>query len=159
MNTALRRLPGFAIAIVALALSASLAFAGQPAGSTVGQSTASIHAGKTVPVRAESTDQEGADQDGTETEPDETEAPDPADADETDASDPADSGSADNCTVDLTQDPSVLLTLNHGSVVCSAAHATTWDTATYPNKGAWVSHWAKLNHGHDPNKGHGHSGG
>ena len=160
MNTALRRLPGFAIAIVALALSASLAFAGQPAGSTVGLSNGSTHAGKTVPVRTESTDQEGAGQDATETEPADTEAPDPTDAPEaTDTPDPAGTGSADNCTVDLTQDPSVLLTLNHGSVVCSAAHATTWDTTTYPTKGAWVSHWAKLNHGHDPNKGHGHNGG
>jgi hypothetical protein len=50
------------------------------------------------------------------------------------------------------------MTLNHGSVVCSAAHATTWDTTLYPTKGAWVSHWAKMNHGHDPNKQHGHAG-
>jgi hypothetical protein len=148
----LRRLPGLAIAVVALALSASLVFAGQPAGA--GPSNASTHAGKTVPVRAESGDK-GVDESTspeTETETDTNS--------ETDASDAVDgTDSADNCTVDLTQDPTVLLTLNHGSVVCSAAHATTWDTTLYPTKGAWVSHWAKMNHGHDPNKQHGHAGG
>jgi hypothetical protein len=166
MNTALRRLPGFAIAIVALALSASLVFAGQPAGNVGGLGTAANHALKTVPVVTTS-DNEGADEDtDTETETDEdttetdtdTETETDEDTTETDTSDSTDSSdSADNCTVDLTQDPSVLAALNHGSVVCSAAQATTWDTALYKNKGAWVSHWAKMNHGHDPNKQHGHS--
>jgi hypothetical protein len=145
VNSTIRRLPGFAIAIVALALSASLVFAGEPA--SVGLSNAANHAGKSVPVKAEGTDQEGADQD-TDTE---TESPDSADT-------PDSPDSSATCTVDLTQDPSVLMTLNHGSVVCSAAHATTWDTTLYPTKGAWVSHWAKMNHGHDPNKQHGHAG-
>jgi len=154
VNSTIRRLPGFAIAIVALALSASLVFAGQPAG--VGLSNAAGHAGQTVPVNAAGTDQQGADQ-NTETEtesPEPTDAPDPTDT--PDATDTPDSNT--NCTVDLTQDPSVLLTLNHGSVVCSAANATTWDTTLYPTKGAWVSHWAKMNHGHDPNRQHGHAG-
>ena len=142
MTTTIRRLPGFVLAILALALSASLAFAGQPAGAAAGLATGASHAGKTLPVKA------GAD----ETETDETDAD--AETDETDTPD-----SADHCTVDLTQDPAVLLTLNHGSVVCSAAHATDWDTTLYKNKGAWVSHWAKWNHGHDPNKQHGHAGG
>ena len=157
MNTTLRRLPGFAVALVALALSASLAFAGQPAGSS-GLSNATTHAGRTVPVRADSSGQDGADE-STETEqPDPTDQPDATDSGSADSGS-ADPSSADNCTVDLTQDPSVLLTLNHGSVVCSAAHATTWDTTLYPTKGAWVSHFAKMNHGHDPNKQHGHGGG
>src|SRR5262249_251846 len=141
---------GFAIAIIALALSASLAFAGQPVGSSVGRSNTSAHAGKTVPAQADSSD-ESTDQDSEIEPPDPTEPPD--------STDTTDSASAHNCTADLTQDPSVLLTLTHGSVVCSAAHAATWDTTLYPNKGAWVSHWAKLNHGHDPNKTHGHNGG
>jgi hypothetical protein len=145
VNISLRRLPGFALAVVALALSASLVFAGQPAGAVAGLTKASTHAGKTVPVQADA-DQEGADED-TETDAD------------TDESEAPESDSADHCNVDLTQDPAVLMTLNHGSVVCSAAHATEWDTALYPNKGAWVSHWAKMNHGHDPNKQHGHAGG
>jgi hypothetical protein len=152
VNTVLRRLPGFAIALVALALSASLTFAGQPVGSSAGLTNASSHAGRAVPTNAAGGDQQGADEDtDTETETDQT--------DQTDETDTGDAGTADNCTVDLTQDPSVLLTLNHGSVVCSAAHATTWDTTLYPTRGAWVSHWAKMNHGHDPNKGHGHNSG
>jgi hypothetical protein len=130
-----RRLPGIALGVIALALSASLVFAGQPA--SVGRANGSAHSGKTVPV----TQGQGA-------EPDET------DTDETDT-DTDESESTDHCNVDLTQDPSVLLTLNHGSVVCTAAHATDWDHELYPTKGAWVSHWAKLNHGHDPNKAHG----
>jgi hypothetical protein len=153
MKIPFRRLPGLAIATVALALSASLVFAGQPLGSRGATSDASTHATTTAPDTAG-----GADQ-GTETEaPDASEAPNASEApDATDA--PGSGGSTGNCSVDLTQDPSVLLTLNHGSVVCSAANATTWDTTLYPTKGAWVSHFAKMNHGHDPNRTHGHAGG
>ena len=129
MTTTLRRLPGFAIAAVALALSASLAFAAQPVGG--GLANALTHSGKSVPVRAAS---EGVSSDeGTETE----ESPAP----ETDT----ESDSADHCTVDLTQDPSVLETLNHGSVVCTAAHMATPDG--FANHGAWVKSWAKLGKG------------
>ena len=112
MSTALRRLPGFAIAIVALALSASLVFAGQPVGNLGGLGTAASHAGKTVPVITTS-DNEGADENTdteTETDTDTTET----DTSETDTSETdttqtdttqTESDSADNCTVDLTQDP------------------------------------------------------
>jgi len=127
VSTTLRRLPGFAIAAVALALSASLVFAGQPAGG--GLANALTHSGKTVPVKA-ATDGVSSDE-GTET--DETTAPET----ETDASD-----SADHCNVDLTQDPAVLATLNHGSVVCTAAHMGAQDG--FANHGAFVSHWAHL---------------
>ena len=129
MNTTLRRLPGFAIAAVAFALSASLAFAGQPAGG--GLANAVTHSGKTVPVRA-ATDGVSSDE-TTESVTDESTAPET----ETDTSD-----SADNCNVDLTQDPVVLATLNHGSVVCTAAHMGAQDG--FANHGAWVSHWAHL---------------
>lgn len=153
MSNPLRRLPGVALGLIALALSASLAFAGQPAGAAVGGLTnATSHAGRTVPVLAEEQGvepDEDADTD-TDTDTDES-AEDDQETEDT-------SEAADNCTVDLTQDPSVLLTLNHGSVVCTAAHATDWDHTLYANKGAWVSHWAKMNHGHDPNKQHGHAG-
>jgi hypothetical protein len=125
VTTTIRRLPGFAIAAVALALSASLAFAAQPVGG--GLANAASHSGKSVPTKA--TDGVSADQDTDEATETETETEDPADA-------------ADNCTVDLTQDVSVLLTLNHGSVVCSAAQMDTPDD--YANHGAWVSHWAHL---------------
>ena len=125
MNTTIRRLPGFAIAAVALALSASLAFAAQPVGG--GLANAASHSGKSVPTKA--SDGLGADQDANEATETETETTDPAD-------------SADNCTVDLTQDVTVLEGLNHGSVVCSAAQMDTPDG--YANHGAWVSHWAHL---------------
>jgi cytoskeletal protein RodZ len=129
VSTTLRRLPGFAIAILALVMSASLAFAGQPV--STGPTNAASHSGKAVPTRATVTakdDQDAETDEATETDTDtETEAP---------------SDSADNCTVDLTQDPSVLETLNHGSVVCSAAHIDTPEG--YATHGAWVSHWAHL---------------
>jgi hypothetical protein len=142
VSTTLRRLPGFAIAIVALVMSASLAFAGQPV--STGPTNAASHAGKAVPTRAPVTAKDDQD-----TETDE--------GTETDTETEAASDSADNCTVDLTQDPSVLETLNHGSVVCSAAHTDTPEG--YANHGAWVSHWAHL--GKDafnaPTKTHGKS--
>ena len=125
MTTTIRRLPGFTFAAMALALSASLAFAAQPVGG--GLANAATHSGKSVPTRA--TDGLGADQDTDEASQTDTETEDPADA-------------ADNCNVDLTQDVTVLEGLNHGSVVCSAAHMDTPDG--YANHGAWVSHWAHL---------------
>lgn len=130
MTIPIRRLPGFAIAVVTLALSASLAFAGQPAGAASGLATGTSHSGKTVPVLAAS-DGVSSDED-TETEGS-TEPTDP----ETD--------SADQCNVDLTQDASVLAGLNHGSVVCTAAHMATPDG--FANHGAWVKSWAKLGKG------------
>lgn len=128
MTTTIRRLPGFAIAAMALALSASLAFAAQPVGG--GLANAANHSGKSVPTKA--TDGASAD--------DTNEATDTETQDPTDPTNPTDS--ADNCNVDLTQDVTVLEGLNHGSVVCSAAHMATPDG--YANHGAWVSHWAHL---------------
>jgi len=123
MSLSLRQLRAIFTALVALALSAGLAFAGQP--TSTGLANAASHANKTVPVVA----------DGDSSEPDET--TDTETESDTDASD-----SADNCNVDLTQDPSVLATLSHGSVVCTAAHTATPDG--WANHGAWVSHWAHL---------------
>lgn len=130
MSTTLRRLPGFALGILVLALSASLALAGQPASAGVGIVTASSHSGKTVQAKA-AVEAAGDEDAGTaeETETEET-------------TEETESDSADNCTVDLTQDVSVLETLNHGSVVCTAAHMDTPEG--YANHGAWVSHWAHL---------------
>jgi hypothetical protein len=142
VKTALRRLPGFAIALLALALSASLAFAGQPAGSAAPLTKASTHAGRTVPVQA-GADTQGADEDtDTETEPDETDA-----TDTTDETDQTESDSADNCLTDptgLTDEE--LAAMSHGSIVCWAAQQTSWDTTLYKNHGAFVSHWAKTGH-------------
>jgi hypothetical protein len=151
VTTALRRLPGFAIAIVALAVSASLAFAGQPARSIVGLSIGSSHAGRSMQVKATS-DSQGAAED-TDTETDETET-DETDVETEDAGD-----SADNCSTDptgLTDEE--LAAVTHGSVVCWAAHQTEWDTTLYKSHGAFVSHWAHTGKGHDAStKQHGNS--
>lgn len=132
MATILRRFRAPLIGLVALVFSAGIAFAGQPASpGAAGLANASTHAGKTVPVQA--TDEQTGEQDedtDTETEP----------TDET-------SDSSDHCNVDLTQDPAVLATLNHGSVVCTAAHQDTPEG--WANHGAWVSSWAKQGHGAD----------
>jgi hypothetical protein len=122
----LKRFRGPLIAIVAVMFSATIAMAGQPA--STGLANASNHAGKTVPVQA--TDEQT-------NEPDESESP------ETDES----NASADNCTVDLTQSAEALAALTHGSVVCTAAHMDTPEG--FDNHGAWVSSWAKKNHGAD----------
>ena len=111
---------GSAIAIVVLAVSASLALGAQP--TSTGLDTASSHAGKTVPVRAQ----------------DEQTAGDESSNDSTDQS----SGTGDNCTTDpttLTADE--LGAMRHGSIVCWAAQQTTWPT-WFSNHGAFVRCWA-----------------
>jgi hypothetical protein len=143
VTTAIHRLSGFAIALLALALSASLAFAGQPAGSVKGPSSSARHADRTAPVQAES-DTEGADEDVDA----ETDSDADAGTDETVETDETDGESADNCLTDptaLTEEE--LAAMTHGSIVCWAAHQTSWDTTLYKNHGAFVSHWAKTGKG------------
>lgn len=126
----LLRFRGPVIAIVAVVFSAGVAMAAQPAGNAAaGLSTAATHAGKTVPVQARDEPSGGPD-----------ESAEPSESTDANSSD-----NADHCTVDLTQDPSVLAGLNHGSVVCTAAQQDT--PQGYDNHGAWVSHWAKMNKG------------
>jgi hypothetical protein len=110
----LLRLKGVLIAIVVLALSASLAFGAQaPAG---GWSAAGTF---------EKNENAGGDEEATETEEEES---------------AEDAG--DNCLVDpTTATPEVLDTLNHGQVVCWAAHQTEWP-GWFTNKGKFVSCWA-----------------
>jgi hypothetical protein len=130
----IRRFRGPLVALIALTFSASVALAGQPASpGATGLSNAATHAGKTVPVQA-ADEQTGQDET---TEPDES-------TDETaDTSD-----SADHCSTDpTTLTPEELAALNHGAVVCWAAHQATPEG--FANHGAWVSSWAKQNHGAD----------
>jgi hypothetical protein len=134
MTHRLLRIKGIFIAIIALALSASLAFGAQPpAAASFGLENASSHAGKTVPVAGtdpvtagdEETDEEPADEEEEETLEDE-EAED----------------AGDNCLVDptgLTEEE--LAAMKHGSIVCWAAHQETPEG--YANHGAWVSEWAR----------------
>ncbi len=117
---------GLLVALVALMLSAGAAFAGAP--TSTGLSLASSASGKTVPVDAR--DGQDSQDESTETDAPETETPDA----------PA-SDAADNCSTDptgLTADQ--LAAMNHGSIVCWAAHQVTPDG--YANHGAFVSEWA-----------------
>jgi hypothetical protein len=48
----------------------------------------------------------------------------------------------DHCATDPSNlDDTELAAMNHGSIVCWAAHQATWPTI-YANHGAFVSHWA-----------------
>lgn len=161
MSTPIRRLPGFAIALLALALSASLAFAGQPAGSFRGLSTSPRHVSWSAPTTAGSDALDA----GTDTDTQTDEADNGGDP-STDGSDPSGaaadptSDTTDNCATDPTNlTPEELAALGHGSIVCWAAHQTSWDTTLYRNHGAFVSHWAHSGKGTDAStKTHGKSG-
>ena len=136
MHDILRRLRGVLIAVTALALSASLTFGAQAPAASRGLATTVTQA------------EEGASGSG-----DEAETPE----DETDES----SDGGDNCATDprgLTEEE--LAALSHGSIVCWAAHQETPEG--YKNHGAWVSQWAKGDHGSqnaDSPKGNGHANG
>jgi hypothetical protein len=120
VNAILRRLKGLLIALVALALSASLTFGAQApaAGFSVGSA---FEAGTTEVNGDEDANEE------VDTETDET----------TDESD-----SADNCLTDPTGlTPEELAAMSHGSIVCWAAHQTEWP-AWFANHGKFVSCWA-----------------
>lgn len=140
MTTGLRHSRGLFFALMALALSASLAFASEPAGSVAGLGRAASHAGKTVPVKAQ-TDGSGTDVD-TDTETD-TETDTNTDTDtETDSATEAPEDAGDNCTTDpTTLTPEQLAVATHGSIVCWAAHQPTPEG--YANHGARVKHWAQ----------------
>ena len=121
VSNLLQKFRGFLIALVALALSAGLAFGAQPI--TTGLANAAAHAGKTVPVDAadETTGDETTDE-------------------STDSEDSSDT--SDNCSTDPTAlTPEELAAMRHGSIVCWAAHQTTWPE-WFSNHGAFVKCWA-----------------
>lgn len=134
----LRRFRAPLIGIAALVVSASVAFAAAPTTpGAAGLAKAASHAGQTVPVTP-TADQTGGQDEATDTE------------DTTDTGDTGDTSSSDHCNVDLTQDPSVLAGLNHGSVVCTAAQQDPpggYSPTGFANHGAWVSSFAKGSHG------------
>lgn len=121
MKDIIRRFRGLLIAVVALALSASLTFGAQApaAGYALGSS---FQAGTTEVNGDEDADEQE------DTEKDET----------TDES----SDSADNCLTDpttLTEEE--LAAMSHGSIVCWAAQQTEWPE-WFANHGKFVSCWA-----------------
>jgi len=114
------------IAAVALAMSVGMAYAAHPAADRQSHAINQANPSET-------------------SEPDESEAPE---ATESDASGDSSTDAGTNCTTDpTTLTPDQLAAMSHGSIVCWAAQQETpegWD-----NHGAWVSHWAKMNHGAD----------
>jgi len=132
----IHRLRGFLIAFAAIALSAGLALGAQP--TTTGLANASAHAGKTVPVRA-ADDQTAGDEDADESTDESTDETTDESTDET-TDESGDGG--DNCaTVPTTLTPEDLALLRHGSIVCWAAHQTTWPE-WFSNHGSFVKCWA-----------------
>lgn len=136
MHEILRRSKGLFIALVALALSASLTFGAQApaAGFALGS------------VYQAGTTEANGDEDANETEDTETDAIDETTDETTDESSDAttdeSSNAADTCLTDptgLTEEE--LAAMSHGSIVCWAAHQTTWP-AWFANHGKFVSCWA-----------------
>ena len=141
MTHRLFRIKGVFIALIALALSASLAFGAQPpAAASFGLENATGHAGKTVPV---------AGTDPVTTEDEETDEELAEDEDEEEALEDEEAEEAgDNCLTDptgLTEEE--LAAMKHGSIVCWAAHQETPEG--YDSHGAWVSEWAHAGKGGD----------
>lgn len=124
MREILLRLRGVGVALIVLALSATLAFAAQaPAGGTVRAGSFEDNAGS-----GETAGDEGKNET------------------ETEATDADAAGGGDNCSTDpTTLTAEQFAAMSHGSMVCWAAHQETPDG--YANHGAWVSHWAHLGKG------------
>jgi hypothetical protein len=137
VSTDTKGLRGLLIAIVVIVLSAGAVAAASPNGHAAnGLATAADKAGKTVPVAAQG--QEGTNEDTGGDVEDEANQPETTD-------DTGDTG--DHCATDpRTLDDAALAALNHGAIVCWAAHQDTPEG--FDNHGAWVSSWAKDNHGH-----------
>jgi hypothetical protein len=136
VTSALRRLRPLLISVVALILTAGIAFAAKPSTPAPGLTVATQASGKTVPVVSEGDQNTETDQ-STETS---------TDASTDTSTDPAANG--DHCATDpRTATPDQLAAMNHGAIVCWAAHQAT--PAGFANHGAWVSSWAKQNHGAD----------
>jgi hypothetical protein len=127
MSATIRHLRSLCIAIVALAMSASLTFGAAAPQASFGQIKAASHAG----TNAGSGDVVTAGEDE-ETEGDEEDA---------------EGDGGDNCTTDPTDPATDLTALTHGQIVCWAAHQETPEG--YKNHGAWVSEWARGDHGSD----------
>ncbi|MEO8470470.1 MAG: hypothetical protein ABI573_12500 [Chloroflexota bacterium] len=133
VHSVLRHLRPIMISLVALTLTAGIALAAKPSDAGAGHG----------PKAAEVTENVDTDTDqGTETDTD-TET-DPTTETPTGAA----TGAAKNCLTDpTTATPEALAALTHGAIVCWAAHQVTPDG--YANHGAWVSEWARKNHGVD----------
>ena len=147
MNSVLRHLRPILISLLALTLTASIAMAAKPsdAGPRHGPKAAEVtENAETDADQGTDTDTETETDTDTDTETDTDTDPDPATEPAPDAATEA----ASHCLTDpTTATPEELSVLNHGAIVCWAAHQVTPDG--YANHGAWVSEWAHKNHGAD----------
>ena len=125
-------LRGLLAALIVIVLSTGAAAAAGPSDHAAkGLATAAEKAGKTVPVAGQADENED----------EETE-------DEEEAAEEESAEDSEHCTTDpTTLDEAALAELNHGAIVCWAAHQET--PAEFDNHGAWVSSWAKDNKGHE----------
>jgi hypothetical protein len=121
---------------MALALSAGLAFGAQPpASAAFGLTNAASHAGKTVPVQG------GAGEEDTDEDLDEDADEDLDEDTDEDLEEDAE-GAGENCSTDPTAlTDEELALMKRGSIVCWAAHQTTWPEE-FKNHGGFVSDWA-----------------
>jgi hypothetical protein len=134
VNSVFRHLRPLLVSVVALILTAGIAFAAKPSTPANGLAVAGQASGKTVPVVS------GGDENAT---PDEETESD----EDTDTETNEDSG-GDNCATDpATLTAEELAAATHGSIVCWAAQQDT--PAEFDNHGAWVKSWATDNAGSD----------
>ena len=143
MRTAItRRLRPILAGLVVLILSGGAAFAGQPTDLPVdGRAMAAERSGLEIPPLNPAPTVEDEDEPEGELDEEAPEANVEADAE----------GENEHCVDPATLTPEVLAETNHGAIVCWAAHQETPDG--YANHGAWVSEWAKKNHGHEDTAG------
>jgi hypothetical protein len=136
MSIVIRHLTSLLIAVVALAMSASLTLGAAAPQSSFAHLRAVSQAGTTA----------GAGDEVTAGEDEETETDEETDEESGEPEDLEEEGDGgDNCTTDPTDPATDLTTLTHGQIVCWAAQQETPEG--YANHGAWVSEWAKGEHG------------
>jgi hypothetical protein len=131
MKIAVRHIRSLLIALVALAMSASLTLGAAAPQAAFGQARALGH----TTTNAGSGDVVAAGED---------EDTDTDEAEDTEEEEDGGDGGA-NCATDPTDPATDLTTLTHGQLVCWAAHQETPEG--YANHGAWVSEWARGQHG------------
>jgi hypothetical protein len=137
VRATLRRSRGLLLALAVLAISATMVLAAKPDSSQSpacehGQSaTHTDQTGCTTPEPPGNEGTDNSDQGTGDTEAPKTEKTETETTDE----------GGDHCATDPTGlNDSDLAAMNHGSIVCWAAHQTSWDG--FENHGAFVSHWA-----------------
>ena len=134
---------GLLAAFIVIVMTAGAAAAAS--GHATGLTNATEKSGKTIPVAARG--QENTSEASEAPEPSESaeasESPEPSESAESNTASP----SNDHCATDpRTLTAEELAALNHGAIVCWAAHQPT--PVGFTNHGKWVSGWAKQNRGH-----------